>query len=148
LDVCKDVLLYRRSSDDDDEDKGQDRQKGGETGDHACVTAVDSTGASANPLSNSGGVSGHNSDEPLADKEGRMEDDLVDYESDPFESPCTTKQLPLILFPVYSVTVKTPTLQRTRYASCASPYIMFGFFFFSGFFFLEARILVLIFLFP
>jgi hypothetical protein len=85
LDVCKDVLPHRGSSDDDDEDGGQDCQKSGETGDHAHVTAVDSAGASANPLSNSGGVSGHNSDEALANKEGRMEDDLVDYESDPYE---------------------------------------------------------------
>jgi hypothetical protein len=43
--------------------------------------------------------------------------------------PCVTKQLPLILFSVYSVTVKTPALQRTRYASYASPYIMLAFFF-------------------
>jgi hypothetical protein len=86
LDVYKDVLPRRRSSDDDDEDGGQVRRKSGETGDHARVTAVDSVGASANPLSNSGGVSGHSGDEPLADKEGRMEDDLVDYESDSYES--------------------------------------------------------------
>jgi hypothetical protein len=86
LDVCKDVLPHRRSSDDDDEDGGQDHRKGGETGDHARVTTVDSVGASANPLSNSGGVSGHNGDKPLADKEGKMEDDLVDYESDLYES--------------------------------------------------------------
>jgi hypothetical protein len=38
--------------------------------------------------------------------------------------PWATKQLPLILFFVYSVIVKTPALQRTRYVSCASPYIM------------------------
>jgi hypothetical protein len=86
LDVCKDVLPRRGSFDDDDEDGGQDRREGGETGDHACVTTVNFAGASANPLSNSGGVSGHSGDEPLADKEGRMEDDLVDYESDPYES--------------------------------------------------------------
>jgi hypothetical protein len=85
LDVCKDVLPHRGSSDDDDEDGSQDCRKGGETGDHARVTAVDSAGASANPLSNSGGVSGHSGDEPLADKEGRMEDHLVDYEYDPYE---------------------------------------------------------------
>jgi hypothetical protein len=86
LDVCKDVLPHRGSSDDDDEDGGQDRQKGGETGDHARVIAVDSAGASTKPLSNSGGVFGHNGDEPLADKEGKMEDDLVDYKSNPYES--------------------------------------------------------------
>jgi hypothetical protein len=55
-------------------------------GDHARVTVVDSTGISDNLLSNSGGVSRHSGDEPLVDKEGRMEDDLVDYESDPYES--------------------------------------------------------------
>jgi hypothetical protein len=86
LDVCKDVLPCRGSSSDDDEDGGQDRREGGESGDHARVTAVDSAGALDNPLSNSGGVFGHSGDEPLADKEGKLEDDLVDYESDPYES--------------------------------------------------------------
>jgi hypothetical protein len=86
LDVCKDVLPHRGSSDDDDEDGGQDRREGGESGDHARVTTVDSIGTSDNLLSNSGGVSEYSGDEPLADKEGRLEDDLVDYESDPYES--------------------------------------------------------------
>jgi hypothetical protein len=43
-------------------------------------------GASSNPLSNSGDHSGHGGDEPVADKENMMEDDLVDYDSDPYES--------------------------------------------------------------
>jgi hypothetical protein len=69
LDVCKDVLPRRGSSDDDDdEDGGQDRREGGKTGDHACVTVVNSTGALDNPLSNSRGVSGHSGDEPVANK--------------------------------------------------------------------------------
>jgi hypothetical protein len=55
-------------------------------GNHACVTAVDSSGALSNPLSDSGEHSGYGSDEPVAEKEGRMEDDLVDYDSDPYKS--------------------------------------------------------------
>ena len=85
LNVCKDVLPRRGSSDDDDEDRGQDRQEGGGMGDHVHVTTVNSIGALNNPLSNSGRISGDSGDKPLADKEGRMEDDLVDYESDPYE---------------------------------------------------------------
>ena len=38
--------------------------------------------------------------------------------------PCMTKQWPLILFSVYSISVKTATLRRIRYASFASLYIM------------------------
>ena len=86
MDVCKDVLLYRGSSSDDDEDGGQNCRKGGGTGNHTHVIAVDFARASDNFLSQSGGVFGHNGNEPLADKEGRMEDDLVDYKSDPYES--------------------------------------------------------------
>jgi hypothetical protein len=69
-----------------DEDGGQDRREGGESGNHARVRAVDSIGASDNPLLNSRGVSGYGGDEPLADKEGKAEDDLVDYKSDSYES--------------------------------------------------------------
>jgi hypothetical protein len=86
LDGCKEVFPRRGSSDDDDEYRGQDRGEGGQIGDHAHVTAVDSARASGNPLSDSGEHSGHGGDEPVAEKEGRMEDDLVDYESDPCES--------------------------------------------------------------
>ena len=53
-----------------------------------------------------------------------MEDDLVDYESDPYE------------------------LAMTKYASFASPYIMLATFFFIWIFFLKARILVLVLLSP
>jgi hypothetical protein len=66
LDGCKEVFLHRGSFDDDDEEGGQDRGEGGQTGNHACVTVVNSTGASGNPLSDSG-------------------DDLVDYDSDPYK---------------------------------------------------------------
>jgi hypothetical protein len=86
LDGCKEFFPRKGSSDDDDEDRGQDRGEGGQMGDHAHVTIVDSAGASDNPLSDSGEYSGHNGDELVADKEGRMEDDLVDYDSDPYES--------------------------------------------------------------
>ena len=86
LDVCKDVFPHRRSSDDDDEDGGQDCREGGGMDDHVGLAIVDSTRASDNPLSNSGGIFGQGGDELLADKEGMMEDDLVDYKSDPYES--------------------------------------------------------------
>jgi hypothetical protein len=36
------------------------------------ITAVDSGGASSNPLSDSGDHSGYDSDKPVAEKEGRM----------------------------------------------------------------------------
>ena len=84
LDVCKDVFPHKGSFDDDDEDGGQERREGG-MDDHAVVVAVDSIGASDNCHSNSRGVSKQGGNEPLVDKEGRMEDDLVDYESDPYE---------------------------------------------------------------
>jgi hypothetical protein len=86
LDGCKEVFPRMGSSDDDDEDGGQDRGEGGQTGNHARVTAIDSSGASGNPLSDFGEHSGYGGDEPVVDKEGRMEDDLVDYDSDPHES--------------------------------------------------------------
>jgi hypothetical protein len=130
LDVCKDVLPHRGSSHDDDEDRGQDRREGGQTGNHARVIAVDSVGASGNPFSNSGRVSGHGGDEPLADKEGRMEDDLVDYESDPYESAMRDHP-EAANDSVFRVEYhsRDPNTPEDNYASCASPYIMFGFFF-------------------
>jgi hypothetical protein len=86
LDGCKEVFPRRGSSDDDDEDRGQDCGEGGQTSDHVHITAVDSARASGNPLSDSGEHSRHGGDELVAEKEGRMEDDLVDYESDPYKS--------------------------------------------------------------
>jgi hypothetical protein len=50
LDGCKEVFQHRGSSDDNDEDNGHDRGEGGQMGDHARVTAVDSAGASGNPF--------------------------------------------------------------------------------------------------
>jgi hypothetical protein len=86
LDGCKEVLPRRQSSDDEDDDGGQEHGEGGQTGDHARVTAVDFGGASGNPLSNFGDHSGQGGNEPVADKEGRMEDDFVDYNFDLYES--------------------------------------------------------------
>jgi hypothetical protein len=148
LDVCKDVLPHRGSSDDDDEDGGQDRREGGESGDHARVTAVGSTGASNNPLSNSGGVSGHSSNELLANKEGRLEDDLVDYKSDPYES--TMHDQAVAFDSVFRVQYHSQDPNTTEDKVCflRFPLYYVGFFFFSGLFFLEARILVLVLPFP
>jgi hypothetical protein len=42
LDGCKDGFPPRGSFDDDDDDEGQEHEEGGQTGNHACVTAVDS----------------------------------------------------------------------------------------------------------
>jgi hypothetical protein len=86
LDGCKEVFPHRGSFYDDVDDGGQECGEGGQTGDHARVTAVDSGGASGNPLSDSGDHSEHGGDEPVADKEGRIEDDLVDHDSDPYKS--------------------------------------------------------------
>jgi hypothetical protein len=86
LDSCKEVFPRRGSFDDDDDDGGEEHGEGGQTGDHARVTAVNYGGASGNPHLDSGDHSGHDGDEPVADKEGRMEDDLVDYDSDPYKS--------------------------------------------------------------
>jgi hypothetical protein len=85
LDGCKEVIPPRRSLD-DDEDGGQERGEGGQPGDHAHVPAGNSGGASGNPISDSGDHSEYGGYEPVADKEGRMEDDLVDYDCDPYES--------------------------------------------------------------
>ena len=58
--------------------------------------------------------------------------------------PCATKQLPLTLFFVYSLIVKTAILHWTRYASYAFPYIMLASLFLARLFFLKARILILV----
>jgi hypothetical protein len=101
LDGCKEGFPPRGSSDDDNDDGGQEHGEGGQTGDHARIIAVNSGGTSGNPLSDSGDHFGHGGDEPVADKEDRMEDDLVDYDSDPYKSACATNQMPpVILFSV------------------------------------------------
>jgi hypothetical protein len=86
LDGCTEGFPPWGSSDDDDDNGGQERGEGGQTGDHARVTATNSSGASGNLLSDFRDHSGHCSDEPVADKEDRMEDDLVDYDSNPYKS--------------------------------------------------------------
>jgi hypothetical protein len=148
LDICKDVLPCSGSSDDLDEDGGQDRREGGESGDHACVPAVDSVGASDNPLSNSGGVSGHSGDEPLADKEGRLEDDLVDYESDPYESAMHDQVVAVDSVFRVQCHSQDPNTIEDKVCFLRFPLYYVGFLIFSGFFFLEARILVLVLPFP
>jgi hypothetical protein len=50
LDGCKEGFPPRGSSDDDDNDGGQEHGEGGQTGDHARVTTIDSGGASGNLL--------------------------------------------------------------------------------------------------
>ena len=85
LDVCKDVVPRGRSSDDDD-DRGQDLQERCQMDDYAGVPIVDFAGASENPLPNSAGISRQGGNHALANKEGIMEVDLVDYECDPYES--------------------------------------------------------------
>jgi hypothetical protein len=148
LDVCKDVLPRRGSSNDDDEDEGQDRRQRGKSGDHACVTTVDSAGASNNPLSNSGGVSGHCGDEPLADKEGRLEDDLVDYESDPYESAIRDQAVAVDSVFRVQCHSQDPNTTKDKVCFLRFPLYCVGFFFFSSLFFLEVRILVLVLPFP
>ena len=85
LDGCKENFLPRGSFDDDNDDRGQEHGVGGQTGHHARVIAVNSGRASGNPLSDSGNHSGHDDDESVANKEDRMEDNLVDYDSDPYD---------------------------------------------------------------
>jgi hypothetical protein len=135
LDVCKDVLPHRGSSDDDDEDGGQDRREGGELGDHACITAVDSLGASDNPLSSFGGVSGHSGDEPLADNEGRLEDDLVDYESDPYESAMHDQAVAVDSVFRIQCHSQDPSTTEDKVCFLHFPLYYVGFFFFFRFFF-------------
>jgi hypothetical protein len=88
LDGCKEVFPHGGSFDDgdDNEDRGQDRGEDGQTSDHARFTVVESAGALGNPFLDSGEHFGHSGDEPVVDKEGRMEDDLVDYDSHLYES--------------------------------------------------------------
>jgi hypothetical protein len=134
LDVCKDVLPCRGSSSDDDEDGGQDRREGGESGDHARVTAVDSAGALDNPLSNSGGVSGHSGDEPLADKEGKLEDDLVDYESDPYELAMRDQAIAVDYVFHVQCHSQDPSTTEDKVCFLCFPLYYVGFFFFPVYF--------------
>jgi hypothetical protein len=148
LDICKEGFPPRGPFHDDDDDRDQECGEGGQMGDHARVTVGDSGGASSNPLSDSRDHSGHSGNEPVAEKEGNMEGDLVDYESDPYKS-AMRNQLEAANDFVFRVKCHSRDPNTPEDKVCFLRFFLYYiWFFFSGLVFLEARILVLIWPFP
>jgi hypothetical protein len=86
LDNCKDAFPSLRSSEDDEDDGGHEKQSDVCLPSHLNITGVVSGQASLGRVSTHPECSGQGGQDPHAEEEGNMSLDAVDYEMDVYET--------------------------------------------------------------
>jgi hypothetical protein len=86
LDSCKDALPSMRSSDDDGDDGGHEKQSDVRLPSHLNIAGVVSSQASPHPDPTHPECSEQGGQDPHAEEEGNMSLDAVDYEMDVYEA--------------------------------------------------------------
>jgi hypothetical protein len=132
---CKEGLQALCSSNDDGNDRGQERQRDAHMSNHRSISGVDCGEALGDLDSNLAKCSEQGDEDLQANREGNMKVELVDYEVDPYEEALWMYNLPDgggETFFCSEIHNQDPTSRTTRCASFSLAYIIFGHFFSSG----------------